>query len=123
MIDLRKTIQSLIKAIHPRVYFHEAPKSETPYPYIVYDIEIYGLGEGNELVTLEIDGWDDNKDSLPLETLLENINNTFKELSIITDTFAITFSLDRILPLSDESDKAVNKRRYVYEGRLLRSDQ
>jgi len=122
MIDLRKAIQPLIKAIHPSVYFHEAPK-ETPYPYIVYDIEIYGLGEGNELVTLEIDGWDDNKDSLPLETMLENINNTFKELSIITDTFAITFSLDRILPLSDESDKAVNKRRYVYEGRLLRSDQ
>jgi len=119
MIELREVIQQLLKSVHQSVFFHSAP-SKIQYPYIVYDMEIYDLGEDVWLVTMEVDGWDDDKDSESLETLLSNINDQLNKTSIVTKNFAMIVALERIMPLSDEKDKTINRRRYVYEGRLYK---
>lgn len=120
MIEVRKAINTYLKTLHPRVYFQIAPESAT-FPYIVYDLpNSFSDGEGSELISLDIDGWDTNNtgDSTALENLMKTINSIDKK-TLTTTEIAITLFLDNKIPLLDD-DKAIHRRKYIYSGRLIR---
>lgn len=120
MIELRKTLQAHLKTIHPRIYFQQAPDTAT-FPYLVYNMpSLYDDGEGHQLITLDIDGWDapSDGDTTALETLMAEVNTGMNKKTFVTDTFSVTFYLETKLPLVDD-DPRIKRRKYVYQGRLF----
>ena len=120
MIEVRKAIYAYLKTLHPRVYFQTAPEIVV-FPYIVYDLpSSFSDGEGGELITLDIDGWDSNTtgDSMVVENLMKTINAIDKKTLNTTEIY-LTLFLDNKIPLQDE-DKTLHRRKYMYSGKLLR---
>ncbi len=104
----------------PGVYFQQAPDT-AEMPYLVYTFPgIHSDGEGYQLVTLDIDGWDapPRGDTTPLENLMRETNAALDKRTLAGATLAVTFYLDRKIPLVDE-DPRIQRRKYVYQGRLF----
>lgn len=120
MIELRTAVKNVLKTIHPHVYYLRAPK-DAPFPYLVYNLEAYGEGEGSELIVLDVDGWDEGTDSTPLEILMKNVNSTFDKNVITTENTVVSFYLDRKLPVIDD-EPSIMRRTYTYQGRLFNEE-
>lgn len=116
MIEIRKLIHDRLKSIHPNVHFIKAP-SNAPTPHLVYTVEVFDDGEGFQTITLDIDGWDIGSDSTTLEALMANVNNALNKTSVTADNLAVTFYLDRKIPMVEE-EKNLIRRLYMYQGRL-----
>jgi len=117
MIALRKSLTTYLKSIHPRLYFQRVP-STAAFPYLVFDFQLYPDGEGYELCTLAIDGWDNNPDTTALETLMALVKSLDKK-TLTNPEEAITFYLENMLPLTDD-DESIRRRQYNFAGKLLR---
>ena len=120
MKNLRKLLHPYLKSIHPRVYFQEAP-DDAQFPYLTYDFtQITNDGEEFETVALDIDGWDmpAGGDTTALENLMESVNDALNKKTLTAEGLAITFYLDRKIPLRDDNP-AIKRRKYIYEARLF----
>jgi len=120
MKNLRKLLHPFLKSIHPRVYFQDAPDN-AQFPYLVYDFtQIVNDGEEFETVALDIDGWDmpAGGDTTALENLMESVNDALNKKTLTAEGLAITFYLDRKIPLRDDNP-AIKRRKYIYEARLF----
>ena len=120
MKNLRKLLHLYLKSIHPRVYFQDAPDN-AQFPYLVYDFtQIINDGEEFETVAVDIDGWDmpADGDTTVLETLMQTVNDTLNKKTLTTEGLAVTFYLDRKIPLRDDN-KNIRRRKYIYEARLF----
>lgn len=117
MLEIRKLLHSRLKAIHPRVYFLNAPET-AQFPYLVYSFEITYLEDDLNLLTLDVDGWDNTADTTALETIMTNVHESFKKATIITDDLMVRFHADRRLPVEDD-DPSLNRRTNIYLGRLF----
>jgi len=121
MIEIRKALNPFLKSLHPRVYFNQAPQTAV-FPYLKYDLQMYPDGEGNELVTLEVDGWDSNTagDPMPVELLMDSLKALDKK-TLSTDLITVTFFLENRLTVEDDN-KDIKHRKYSYAGNLIRRD-
>lgn len=120
MKNLRKLLHPYLKSIHPRVYFQDAP-DDAQFPYLTYDFtQITNDGEEFETVALDIDGWDmpAGGDTTALENLMESVNDALNKKTLTAEGLAITFYLDRKIPLRDDNP-AIKRRKYIYEARLF----
>lgn len=120
MKNLRKLLHPYLKSIHPRVYFQDAP-DDAQFPYLTYDFtQITNDGEEFETVALDIDGWDMpvGGDTTALENLMESVNDALNKKTLTAEGLAITFYLDRKIPLRDDNP-AIKRRKYIYEARLF----
>lgn len=120
MIELRIALHAHLKTLHDRVYFQRAHDG-TPFPYLVYNIpSLHDDGEGHQLITLDVDGWDSPEDggTTPIETLMATVNTGMNKKTIVTESFAVTFYLESKLPLEDD-DPRIKRRKYIYQGRFF----
>jgi len=120
MKNLRKLLHPYLKSIHPRVYFQDAP-DDAQFPYLTYDFtQITNDGEEFETVALDVDGWDmpAGGDTTALENLMESVNDALNKKTLTAEGLAITFYLDRKIPLRDDN-KNIRRRKYIYEARLF----
>ncbi|GLC32919.1 hypothetical protein [Clostridium omnivorum] len=120
MIEVRTALSTYLKSLHSKIYFQVAPENAT-FPYIVYDIpNSFSDGEGGEVITLDIDGWDMNNtgDTTVIETLMQTINSLDKKV-LTTDNISVVFYLENKMALIDD-DKRIKRRKYTYSGRLIR---
>jgi hypothetical protein len=131
MIDLRRALTAYLKGIHPRVYFQVAP-DKAVFPYIVFDFpNLNDDGEFQEIIVVDIDGWDkpSDGDTMVLENLMASINGNgnmvtpsgLNKMTVIADDLAVTFYLDRKLPLKDP-DPLIKRRKYIYQARLFKRE-
>jgi hypothetical protein len=116
MINVRKAIHANLKAVHPQLYFMKASNTAT-FPYLIYQIEITNIGDDMQMVTLDVDGWDDNNDTTELEVMMDKVKQSLNKQIMITDSLAMFLDLDRRLTLAD-SDPRLNRRKYIFNGRL-----
>jgi hypothetical protein len=119
MIELRKALHKHLKTIQSRVCFQQASDTEQ-FPYLTYSFEMIPDGEGFELVTLDIDGWDMpiSGDTTQLENLMTDVDRAMNKTTLTTDDLVVSFYLDRKLPLEDENPNII-RRRHTYQGRLF----
>jgi hypothetical protein len=115
IIELRKSIHSLLKSVHARVYFQNAPDNAT-YPYLVYDLP-NSIDDGlMERFVLEVDGWDQSKDTTTIETLMSNMDAEMHRKVVVVNGIAMIFYRENRLSLIDD-DPRIRRRKYVYQIR------
>lgn len=120
MIEVRTALSAYLKTLHLRVYYQTAPE-DAVYPYIVYDFpNSFSDGEGTEIITVDIDGWDynDTNDTTVIETLMQTINALDKK-TLVSANMAVTLYLENKMPILDD-DKRIKRRKYIYSGRMIR---
>lgn len=116
MISLRRLLQAFIKDnIHPKVWFKRAPDTAA-FPYLIYSLEVADDGQGFNLVTLDVDGWDMSADTTELEMLMGKVGKNLDKKTLTTDSLAVSFYLDRKLVLED-TDERIVRRKYIFQGR------
>jgi len=115
-MELRTSIQTLLKTLHSRVFFNVAP-DKAVFPYVVFSIPNSFMDGVLETFVLDIDVWDDKTDTTELETLIGTINNAIHRNTItITDKMGFTIHLENRLILQDD-DPRIQRRKYVYQIR------
>ncbi len=119
MIELRRALHSYLMSIHPRVYFQRAAET-AQFPYLVYRFEVMDDGEGFQVITLDIDGWDlpSDGDTTQLENLMADVKRELDKAVLTTENLVVSIYLDRKLPLEDENPNII-RRRHTYQGRLF----
>lgn len=118
MNELRTIIQGQLKAIHSKVYFQSAPTTAA-FPYLVYDIvNIYDGGEGHQIVTLDVDGWDNQEDTTALETLMKSLNTGINKKTAVEGNTTVVFYLESRTTITDD-DPSIKRRKNTYQGRLF----
>jgi hypothetical protein len=116
VIELRKAILSYLKSIHPRVYFQIAPEGAA-FPYLVYDLPNSTDDAVMERFVLEVDGWDNSKDTTAVETLMDSVDKELhRKTVILINSISATFYRESRLSLLDD-DPRIRRRKYVYQVR------
>ncbi len=121
MIELRRALHPHLRSIHPRAWFQRAPDT-AQFPYLIYSIpSYYDDGEGHQLITLDIDGWDRPEisgDTTELENLMTAVNAGMNKVTLTTDILVVSFYLENKLALTDD-DPRILRRKYIYQGRMF----
>ena len=123
MIEIRKIINSHLKALHPnvvvngisksRVHFQKAP-DDTPLPYIVFDLPNSFTSEDLENFVLDVDIWDNNTDTTQLETLAAQIWKSLHKLRIINNKAQLSVYRSNRLTLTDD-DPRIRRRKLTFQ--------
>ena len=133
MIDLRTLLVAYLKTLYPRVYFQVAPENAI-FPYVTYYIPSINCdGEGFEVATIDIDGWDmnDTLDTTIIENLMKTINGYtdsngnyvqgLDKKTLSNENISTSFFIDNKLAIVDE-DKRIKRREYTYQCRIIRRE-
>ncbi|MED4016997.1 hypothetical protein [Sutcliffiella cohnii] len=126
MIKIRQYISELLELVHPdveidgekhpRVHFQHAD-DDSIYPFLVFDLpNSYDDGSMENFV-LEIDGWDNKSDTIPLETLMGEVDKELHRHTVVFDDVGMTFYRENRLSLTDP-DTRLRRRKYVYQIRV-----
>lgn len=136
VLEVRRTIQDALKAVHPRVWFERAP-DDAPFPYLVFHLEAI-TDPSLERFLLDVDGWDAPADgsTVALEELMERVDQALHKRVICLqpsggfvspfqfvpsddrDSLAFAIYRDRRLWPEDD-DPRIRRRMYSYEVRTF----
>lgn len=125
VLKLRRTITSLLREVHPRVYYERAPKDEI-YPYLVYVLD-FSVDDGSlENFVLEVDGWDAPEGGVTtaLETMMDTADSVLNRAALYLDGgYVLHIRRDNRRTIDDD-DSRISRRQYVYQARVFeRRDQ
>lgn len=124
--ELRAAIQAVLDGLHPRV-FYQAARGNPEFPYLVWDLT-RAFDDGNtEVYLLEVDGWDQAKDTTALEDLMETVDGDgdlvapsglHRRVLNVPGQVAATIYRESRQSIPDEDDR-IRRRRYTYEVRVI----
>ena len=119
VIELRKIINTVLKSIHPRIYYRSAPETAV-FPYLVYDLPNSTDDGTLEQFVLDVDAWDTSSgDTTGLETLIDSADKSLHRKTItVDDNLAVTFYRETRLTLTDD-DPNIKRRKYIYQVRTF----
>jgi hypothetical protein len=101
MIKIRKILLDYLKSVHSRVYYEVAPETAT-LPYVVFDLpNSVNFEADRQDFTLEIDVWDNNKDTTGIETLTTNIDKVLHKLRHLDNDYLLIIERNNRLNISD----------------------
>jgi len=118
MVELQKSIRSLLLTKTSRVYLDKAPPSAV-YPYVVCGYPSSFVSDPGERVSLEIDVWDKSDDTILADNLVDSIigdgstNNPtgINRKSIYSSgTVAATAYFDSRQTVVDEDERIVRRQ-------------
>lgn len=119
MIEIRQVLHPYLLILHARTYFQQAPDNAA-MPYLVYNfVNILDDGQGHQLLTLDIDGWDNADDTTPLEALMSQVEVGLDKHVLVGTGAVISVYLDNKIPLL-EDDQKIHRRKYVFQGRIFK---
>jgi hypothetical protein len=115
MIEIRKSIVAELMAVHPRVYFVTAP-TDAEFPYLIYSVEATDLGDGLQMITLDVDVWDQKADTTDIENLMDQVKSRMDRALFINDELYLKFYLDRQLAI-EMAEIGLNRRTNIFTAR------
>ena len=119
MIEIRQVLHSYLLTLHPGTYFQRAPDNAA-MPYLVYNfVNILDDGQSHQLMTLDIDGWDNVDDTTSLEVLMSQVEVGLDKHVLVGTGAVISFYLDNKIPLL-EDDQKIHRRKYIFQGRIFK---
>ena len=128
MINLRKALTALLKEHHPdvlintenksRVHFQSA-NDDTPFPYIIYNFSNAFDNEQQEVFVLDIDVWDNNGDSTPIETLASLLYKKLHYHDYIDDQIQFSIYRSNRIPELDEKELGLKRRKLIFQLRYF----
>lgn len=118
--DLRTAILIYLETKHSDVYYNIADKKEN-MPYVVFNLPFSVPSFNREDYTLELDVWDDSKDTTVIENLTDSIDGNgevfnpsgLHRLSIDADSFIAKIYRSSRQSVED-TDKSIKRRRMIY---------
>src|SRR5690625_5278793 len=118
MIELRETIKRELTKHSDRVYYHKAPADKV-YPYIVYDFPNSFMEGDQEIFNLDVDIWDNQDDTTPLETLATQVWRLFHRYHHIDENIQLSIYRENRLPPLDEKEQNIKRRKLIFQVRYF----
>lgn len=119
VLEIRRTIQDALKAIHPRVWYERAPDA-AQFPYLVFLLENAIDEPGLERFVLDVDGWDAPADgsTVALEQLMEAVDQALHKRVVNAEDVSFVIYRDRRFPVDDD-DERIRRRKAIFEIRAI----
>lgn len=118
MIELRTEITKLLKTYHPRVSFQQAT-NKTRFPYIEFDIPNSFVEGQQEIFSLDVDIWDDKKDTTEIETLAASIWKGLNYYRFMNENIQFSIYQENRLPPLDEQEPQLKRRKLIFSLRYF----
>lgn len=116
MLNLRKELTKLLKTYHPQVYF-QAASDKAAFPYIIYNLPNSLTNEEQEVFVLDVDIWDNKKDSTDIETLASTLWKTLNKHHHIDGDIQFSIHRENRLPPLDEKETNLMRRKLIFSLR------
>ena len=120
MNELLKNIYELIRTVTANVYLEEAPEN-AKFPIVTYKLTTSIEDFQKEDFILEVNVWNNNTNTLTLEELTENIDNTLHRSALYSNN-QVQFNIYRTNRLMiDDPDRKIRRRqlRYVVKAYIF----
>lgn len=114
---LRTGIRNKLLEIHPRVLFGDAP-SGTEYPFVLFNLVTSTAMDRVDLVSLEIDIWDNNPVTSDLEVLTDKIDKALHRLTGGNEHVFYTIYRENRLSIRDP-EESLKRRQLVFQIRVM----
>ena len=111
--NLRAAIMTLLGSLKVPVYYENAIK-DTPYPYVVFELESIDYSNNRDDVILTVNVWDKGYDSSVVEDLADSIEDIFNYNNYPTDDVLPTFFKANRMVVLDE-DKEIRRRQLQFQ--------
>lgn len=118
MIELRKSIKSILLTYHTRVYHQQAPDS-AQFPRVIFDFPTSFINEQQEIFNLDVDVWDDNEDTTVLETLAAQLWKGLNYYRYKDDNIQFSIYRESRLPPLDEKEPKLRRRKLIFSVRFF----
>lgn len=90
---LKELVQTKLKTLTSKVYY-EVASSKSIYPHVVFSFDRIDLGDlARQDYILNIDVWDKQQDTEPIDSLCDNIENLLQAQNLPQDHVLPTFYL------------------------------
>lgn len=121
MLEFRQLLQAkLDELVSQPVYFKRAPMPAS-FPYVVYALPNQPFdGEYIEQGTLEVDGWDDDRNTAVLEAMMAQVS-LLDKIVLVGTNFRVVLYKDAILYIDDD-DPDINRIKYSFTYKIYRGD-
>lgn len=127
ILELRAALIADIDALGYPAYYEDAPTGDImnpiTYPYAVIDLPgSTPDGANTEVVLMYINGWDNSPDTIPLDTMMFNINNLIEKKTYLVAGSSLSMrpELEGKLSLNDP-DVDLKRREYRYQVRTMQA--
>lgn len=118
MINLRKSINALLKTYHPQVHYQTGP-STSVFPYVVYNFPNSFMNEEQEIFNLDVDIWDNKTDTTVIETLASRLWKELDHYRYSDENIQFSVYRENRLPELDESELGIRRRKLIFQVRYF----
>jgi len=114
--NLRTELRNIMLTVCDHVYYEIAP-DDSPYPYIVFELQDLTHNYGKTLVELEINVIDYETSTASKETICDQLQALFNKADIMTAYYYLKVYRGLRQPVEEE-DRMVRRSRMTFELHL-----
>ncbi len=115
-LRIRTAITSLLKSVHPRVYFEDA-KDSAQFPYVIFEYWT-NSSENKEIGMLEVNVWDSGTDTSQIEMLADRVQEALDRYKYHDDYVFMSIYKAQRSSVRDEN-KSIKRRRLTFEIQIF----
>lgn len=101
-----------------KVHYQTAP-STSPFPYVVFNLPNSFTNEEQEIFSLDVDIWDNNKDTTELEALASTLWKELHKHHHIDESIQFSIHRENRIPELDETNIGIRRRKLIFQLRYL----
>ena len=123
MLEIRKAIKAILVAggIESQYIHYQRTNGDAPMPYVIVDIS-NSIDDGTlERFLMDIDGIDNQFDTVRLEELMDKADKALHRKTILvtdgSNELSLTIYRENRLTFENEPEKRIFRRRYIYQLR------
>ncbi|MGD6832580.1 hypothetical protein ACQCT5_10475 [Sutcliffiella halmapala] len=116
MKELRTILKTLLRQYHSKVHFQRP--TAISFPYIVFDLPNSYTDEELEVLSLDVDIWDNQSDTTTLETLAGTLWKALHKLTYLDEHMQFSIHRESRLTVIDD-DPNIKRRKLIFSVRYF----